>query len=409
VITGLGVVTCLGHELELFWSNLLAGKSGVGLIRQFDASALPCQIAGEVTDLRVEDFISAKEARRMARASQLALIAAIQAAANAGLTAESLPSERTGVCFGTSIGGVERVDEGIQILRQHGWGKVNPFTIPSALPNMPAFHIAHEFHAVGTNRTVTTACATGTQAVGEGAEDIFQGRADVIFAGGAEAIIRDFPLAGFAAMKALPTSFNQDPTRASRPFDAAREGFVFSEGAACLILERLEHAVARGAHIYAEVIGHSSSSDAFHIAAPDPTGAGAVRTMVWALRDAAVRPEDIDYINAHGTSTPVNDSMETAAIKQVFGEHARRLAISSTKSMIGHAMGASGAIEASVCALSLERQILHPTINYETPDPACDLDYVPNQARPAEVEVALSNSFGLGGQNACLVLRRYAK
>jgi 3-oxoacyl-[acyl-carrier-protein] synthase II len=229
-----------------------------------------------------------------------------------------------------------------------------------------------------------------------------------MFAGGVEAIIRDFALAGFASMKALPTSYNQDPQRASRPFDANREGFVYSEGAACLILERLEHALARGAPIYAEVIGHSSSSDAFHIAAPDPTGAGAVRTMRWALRDAGISPEDVNYINAHGTSTPANDAMETSAIKQVFGDHAYRLAVSSTKSMIGHAMGASGAIEASVCALSLERQLLHPTINYETPDPACALDYVPNHSRPARLEVALSNSFGLGGQNACLVLRRFS-
>jgi len=401
------VVTCLGHEIEPFWDHLLAGQSGVGRIQQFDASALPCQIAGEVSDLRVEDFIPAKEARRMSRASHLSVIAARQAAENAGLTAESLPSERSGVCFGTSIGGLERVDEGLQILRTAGWSKVNPFTIPSALPNMPAFHIAQEFHAVGPSRTVTTACATGTQAVGDGAEDIFQGRADVMFAGGVEAIIRDFALAGFASMKALPTSYNDDPKRASRPFDANREGFVYSEGAACLILERLEHAMARGAHIYAEVIGHSSSSDAFHIAAPDPTGAGAVRTMTWALRDAGISPQDVDYINAHGTSTPANDAMETSAIKQVFGDHAYRLAISSTKSMIGHAMGASGAIEASVCALSLERQQLHPTINYETPDPACDLDYIPNHSRAARLEVTLSNSFGLGGQNACLVLRRF--
>jgi beta-ketoacyl-acyl-carrier-protein synthase II len=401
-------VTCLGHELEVFWSNLLAGKSGIGPITQFDASALPCRIAGEVTDLTVTQFIPAKEARRMARASQLALIAAMQAVRHSGLTKDDLASERTGVCFGTSIGGVERVDEGIQALRQGGWGKVGPFIIPSSLPNMPAFHIAHEFGALGTNRTIATACATGTQAVGEGAEDIFRGRADVIFAGGVEAVIRDFPLAGFASMQALPTSFNDDPTRASRPFDAAREGFVYSEGAACLMLESFEHATRRGAHIYAEVLGHAATSDAFHIAAPDPTGGGAVRTMVWALRDAGVSPAQVDYINAHGTSTPANDAMETAAIHQVFGEHARRLAVSSTKSMVGHAMGASGAIEAAVCALSLERQTLHATINYDTPDPACDLDYVPNHARPASLDVALSNSFGLGGQNACLVLRRVA-
>ncbi len=271
---------------------------------------------------------------------------------------------------------------------------------------MPAFHIAMTLGAIGPNLTITTACATGSQTVGEGAEMIRHRRAQVIIAGGVEALIKDFALGGFASMHALPTSYNDDPTRASRPFDAKREGFVFAEGAACLILESLEHARKRGARIYAEVAGQASSSDAYHMAAPEPTGAGAIRTMRWALADAGINTDQVDYINAHGTSTPANDSIETMAIKQLFGGHAFNVPISSTKSMIGHAMGASGAIEAAVCALTLERGMIHPTVNYDFPDPACDLDYVPNTAREQRVRVALSNSFGLGGQDACLVLKQ---
>ncbi len=284
--------------------------------------------------------------------------------------------------------------------------KVNPFTIPAGIPNQPAFYISHVLGPVGPSLTVATACATGAQAIGEGAELIRTGRADIVFAGGVEGLIEDFALAGFAAMRALPTSFNDDPARASRPFDARREGFVFSEGAACVILERLDQAVARGARIYAELAGHASSGDGFHVAAPDPTAAGPIRTMRWALQDAHLAPDQVNYINAHGTSTPANDAVETLAIKTVFGEAAYRIPISSTKSMIGHAMGASGAIEAVVCALTIQHRVIHPTINYEVPDPECDLDYVPNVSRPAPVEVALSNSFGLGGQNTCLVLKQ---
>jgi len=271
---------------------------------------------------------------------------------------------------------------------------------------MPAFHIAHRFGALGPNSTITTACATGTQAIGEATEAIRAGRADIILAGGSEALICDFALGGFAAMRALPTSFNDRPQCASRPFDARREGFVFSEGAACLVLERFDHARARGARMYAEVVGYAASSDAFHMAAPDPTAAGAVRTMRSALHDALVLPSHVDYINAHGTSTQANDAVETLAIKRLFGDHAYRIPVSSTKSMMGHSMGAAGAIEAAVCALTLSRGQIHPTINYEFPDPECDLDYVPNTWRKADVRIALSNSFGLGGQNACLVLQR---
>jgi beta-ketoacyl-acyl-carrier-protein synthase II len=396
----------LGSELNEVWAALLAGRSGIRRVTQFVPDSLPCQIAGEIPDYRPEDHFPAKEARRIARASQVALVAARKAMADSGLATPFSDAERVGVYFGTAIGGFERAEEGLQMLRSQGYARINPFAVPSALPNMPAFHVTQDFGALGPNATITTACATGTQTVGEAALAIRAGRADVILAGGTEALIRDFALAGFAAMRALPTSYNDAPEKASRPFDARREGFVFSEGAACLILESLDHARARGAHIYAEVMGYASTSDGFHMAAPDPSAAGALRTMQWALQDAEVAPDDVDYINAHGTSTPANDAMETLAIKRLFGEHAYEIAVSSTKSMIGHPMGAAGAIEAAVCALTIDRGQIHPTVNYEEPDPACDLDYVPNEARTANVRVTLSNSFGLGGQNACLVLRR---
>ena len=405
-ITGIGLVTPLGIGTQTVWEALLAGRSGIRRVTQFDASGLPCQIAGEVQAYQTDDHFPAKEVRRLSRAAQLALVAAREAAADADLHQAAPDRERLGVYFGTAIGGLERADEALQVLRGQGYLRVNPFAVPASLPNMPAFHVTREFSALGPNCTITTACATGTQTVGEAADAIRAGRADVILAGGTEGLIRDFALAGFAAMRALPVSFNDDPARASRPFDARREGFVFSEGAACLVLERLDHARARGARMYAEVAGYASSSDAYHMAAPDPTAAGAIRTMAWALRDAGLAPERVDYINAHGTSTPANDAVETLAIKRLFGERAYHVPISSTKSMIGHPMGAAGAIEAAVCALSLHHQILHPTINYEEPDPECDLDYVPNQARTAQVHLTLSNSFGLGGQNACLVLTR---
>ncbi len=406
VITGLGLLTPLGSDLEAVWASLLAGRSGIRRITQFETNGLPCQIAGEIPDYTPEDHFPAKEVRRLSRASQVAIVAARKAVADARLPSPFGSPERVGVYFGTAIGGLERADEGMQVLRNQGYARVSPFLVPSSLPNMPAFHITQEFGALGPNSTFTTACATGTQTVGEAALAIRMGRAEMILAGGTEALIRDFALGGFAAMRALPVNYNEAPERASRPFDARREGFVFSEGAACVVLEELKTARARGAHIYAEVVGYASSSDGFHMAAPDPTAAGAVRTMQAALDDAAIRPEDVDYINAHGTSTPANDATETLAIRRLFGEHAYNVPISSTKSMIGHPMGAAGAIEAAVCALTLERGRIHPTINYENPDPECDLDYVPNQARAGQVRVTLSNSFGLGGQNACLVLRQ---
>ncbi len=407
VVTGLGAITVLGSSVKLFWDGLLQGKSGVRRITQFDASGLPCQIAGEIPDFVPENYMERKEARRVSRSAQAALAAASDAIKDANLPEIMSEPERCGVVFGTAVGGLERLDEGITMLRTKGIDHINPFAIPAGIPNLSAFLISRQFRCLGPNTTITTACATGTQAVGEASEYIRRGAADIVIAGGCEALIRDFSIAGFCAMRALPVNYNDNPTAASRPFDAKREGFIFSEGAAALVLEELDHALARGAHIYAELVGHASSGDGYHVAAPDPEATGPCRAMRWALADAGISPEDIDYINSHGTSTPLNDSTETKAIKMVFGEHAYHVMINSTKSMIGHAMGASGALEAIVCALSLKNQILHPTINYENPDPDCDLDYVPNQAREANIKVALSNSIGLGGQNACLVLRRY--
>lgn len=409
VITGLGAITVLGSSVQMFWDGLVHGRSGIRKITQFDASNLPCQIAGEIPDFEAANFMDRKEARRMPRSAQIALAAAKQAVADAGLPEKMPDPERAGVVYGTAIGGLDRSAEGIITLRSQGVDKVNPFTVPGGIPNLSAFYISREFQILGPNSTIVTACATGTQAVGEAAEFIRRGVADIVVTGGVEGLIQDFSIGGFCAMRALPVNYNDDPTRASRPFDAKREGFIFSEGAAALVVEELDHALARGAHIYAEVVGHASSGDAYHVAAPEPEAAGPIRAMRWALADAGLPPTAVDYINAHGTSTPLNDATETRAIKAVFGEHAYKLAVSSTKSMTGHAMGASGALEAIVCALTLHNGLIHPTINYENPDPECDLDYVPNQARPQAVNVTLSNSFGLGGQNACLVLKRYAQ
>jgi beta-ketoacyl-acyl-carrier-protein synthase II len=407
VITGLGAISPLGSSVQLLWEGWMAGRSGVRRITQFDASDMPCQIAGEIPDFNPLDYIDRKEARRLPRSAQIAVAAAVQAVADAELPETMPDGERSGVVYGTTNGGVHRIDEGLQVLRTMGINKVNPFLLPSGIPNFPTFAITHRLQCYGPNSTISTACATGTQAVGEAAEVIRRGAADVVITGGVESLIVDFAIGGFCAMRALPVNYNDNPAAASRPFDARREGFIFSEGAAALVLESLEHAQARGARIYAEVLGHASSSDAYHMAAPDPEAAGPVRAMRWALEDAGVAPGDIDYINAHGSSTPLNDCTETKAIKMLFGEHAYKLAISSTKSMLGHAMGASGALEAIACTLAITEGWIPPTINYENPDPDCDLDYVPNQARQSKVRLALSNSFGLGGQNACLVLSEF--
>jgi len=406
VVTGLGLVTPLGDAVDEVWSALLAGRSGIRRVEPTGTSGFPCRIAGVLPNFEPDGYLSAKDARRMARVSQIALVAAKKAVEDARLHLPLEDPERAGVMMGTAMGGLDRADEGIQVLRTRGLDRVSPFFLPSSLPNMPAFHVTQYLGALGPNSTITTACAAGAQAVGEAALAIRYGRADVILAGGAEALVQDFTLGGFAAMRALPTSFEDFPERASRPFDARREGFVFSEAAACLVLESLEHAQRRGAKIYAELAGYASSGDAYHIASLDPSAEAPARTMRMALSDAGLETGSVDYINAHGTSTPINDAVETAAIKRVFGDQAYRIPISSTKSMMGHSLGASGALEAIVACLTINRGEIHPTINYEFPDPACDLDYVPNQPRRAHVSTVLSNSFGLGGQNACLVLRR---
>jgi beta-ketoacyl-acyl-carrier-protein synthase II len=409
VITGLGAVTNVGKDVNTLWESLIHGRSGIRRITQFDASDLPCQIAGEIDDFQPEDYIERKEARRMPRSAKIALVAAMQAVRDANLPDVMPDPERAAVVFGTAIGGLEKFDEGINILRGQGYSKINPFILPAGIPNFSAFLIAREFQCLGPNATLSTACATGTQAIGEASELIRRGNADIVITGGTEALIRDFSIAGFCSMRALPIHYNDRPTEASRPFELNREGFVFSEGAAALILESLDHALSRGAGIYAEVAGHASSTDGFHIAAPDPEANGPARAMRWAISDAGLEIKNIDYINAHGTATVVNDLTETNAIKKVFGDHAYKLAVSSTKSMMGHAMGASGALEAIICTLVIKNGIIPPTINYELPDPGCDLDYVPNIARKQSVSHTLSNSFGLGGQNACLVLKKYIK
>lgn len=407
VITGMGAITPLGLTAAELWEGLLAGKSGVGPITQFDASALPCRIAGEVKGFDPTRYMNIKEARRMARCSQFVLATAQEAFADAGLPAGLPDPERSAVVLGTAVGGMDRMDEGIQTLRTQGFDRINPFLPPSAIANMPAHHLSQKYHALATLSTIVTACAAGTQALGEATELIRRGSADLAISGGVEAVMKDFMIGSFCAMRALPVNFNDDPQHASRPFTKNREGFIFSEACAILIVESLESAIKRGARIHAEILGQSSSSDAYHVAAPDPTGAGACRAMRWALEDAGITPDQVDYINAHGTSTPANDLAETNAIKQIFGARARSVPVSSTKSMIGHPMGAAGAVEAVVCALTLEHGMIHPTINYDNPDPECDLDYVPNVKRPSDVHITLSNSFGLGGQNACLVLRQW--
>lgn len=407
VITGMGMLSPLGNTVEESWENMMAGRSGITRITQFDASELPTQIAGEVKDFVARDYMDFKEARRMSRASQLAVAAARMAVADAGLPERVPDSDRVGVLVGTAAGGMERAFAEIDAFNERGFRAVNPFGMTMFLCNMPTHHVSLTTGSTGPLSTIVAACATGTQTIGEGAEFIRRGAADMMFAGGVEGLIHSSAIAGFGAMRALSTHFNDDPERASRPFDKDRDGFILAEGAAVVVLERLDKALARGARIYGEVLGHASSSDAYHVAAPDPEAKGAIRAMQWALDDAGLTPNDVDYINAHGTSTPVNDATETLAVKRLFGERAYQVPISSTKSAMGHAMGAAGTIESIFTLLGLGREIIPPTWNYETPDPECDLDYVPNAPRPAPIRIALKNSFGLGGQNACLVLGRY--
>jgi beta-ketoacyl-acyl-carrier-protein synthase II len=401
-------VTPIGHTASETWENLVQGQSGIANITLFDAANLPVRFAGEVKDFSPAAYIPAKEAKRMARCSHFAIAATVQAVEDAGLSypfTDGL-AETSGALLGTAMGGFDKAEEGIYGYLERGLSKVSPFSLPAALPNLSTFHICVKLNAQGFSNTTSTACAAGTMAIAEAAEVIRRGHCQVMITGGVEAAIIETTLAGFCAMRALSTR-NDDPAHACRPFEATRDGFVIGEGGAMFILERLEHALARQAHIYAEVLGGAHSSDTYHIVAPDPDSRGAIRAMRWALADAGVSPNEVDYINAHGPGTPLGDTAETFAIKSLFGERAYGIPISSTKSMIGHSFGAAGAIEALACVKAIETGVIHPTISYQIPDPTCDLDYVPNQSRRHEVKVALSNSFGLGGQNSCLVLGKY--
>jgi 3-oxoacyl-[acyl-carrier-protein] synthase II len=405
VITGMSQVTSLGIGLEPFWQNLVAGKSGIGPVTAFDASRLSARIAAEVRDFDPTQWIDRKEARRMDRFAQFAVVCSLMAVEDASLEIGPSNADRVGVLIGSGIGGLLTIEEQHNVLIERGPDRLSPFFIPMLILDMASGQVSIALGAKGPNLAVVSACATGTHAVGDAAEIIRRGDADVMVAGGAEAAICVLALGGFCSARALSTR-NDDPEHASRPFDAERDGFVMGEGAGVLVLESLEHARRRGARMYAELVGYGLSGDAYHVTQPSPGGEGAVRSMRGALRSAGLAPEDVDYINAHGTSTVPNDRLETAAIKTLFGEHAYKVAISSTKSMTGHLLGAAGAVEAIVCALAIQRGVIPPTTNYTTPDPECDLDYVPNQARNADVRVAMSNSFGFGGHNATVVLQK---
>ncbi len=406
-VTGLGVVSPVGLGHGPFWESLTAGRSGVGAITCFDASAYPTRIAAEARDFDPTAFMERKEARRNDRFVQFAYAAARMALEDAGYAITPSNAARTGVLIGSGIGGANTWEEQHRLLIQRGPDRVSPFFVPMIISNMASGVTSILTGARGPSSCVVTACATGGHAIGDAARMIERGDVDAMIAGGAEAAITPLSVAGFCSMRAMSTR-NDDPEVASRPFDADRDGFVMGEGAGVVLLEAMDLAERRGASIYAEIAGYGATADAFHITQPDPEGDGACRSMSAALSDAGMAPHEIDYINAHGTSTPFNDRIETLAVKRLFGEHAHRLAISSTKSMTGHLLGAAGGVECIACALALRHQMMPPTINYERPDPECDLDYVPNKARPARMANAMSNAFGFGGHNATLILRAYA-
>ena len=402
----MGAVTCLGNSVEQFWTGVKNGQSGIREISLVSPDGFPCRVSGEIQNFDPTEHMDRKEARRMARFSQFAIVAADQAVEDSGLDFEKEDLDRIGVLVGSGSGGLPETDQQAEIRVKRGVGRMSPYYIPMMLVNMAAANISHRFNLTGYTNTCVTACAASTQAIGEAAEVIRRGDADVIVTGGTEAGICEIGMGGFSTMRALST-WDGDPSKASRPFDKGRDGFAPSEGSGILILENLEHAQARGATIYAEIGGWGVSSDAYHLVQPHPEGSGAAKAMNRALTNAGVTINDIDYINAHGTSTPINDASETKAIKAVFGEHAYNVPISSTKSMVGHSLGASGSLEAIVCINSINDGILHPTINQDESDPDCDLDYIPNVAREVEVNVTLSNSFGFGGQNACLIIKKF--
>lgn len=405
VITGMSAITSLGHDLDTFWNNLMVGKSGVSRIESFDVSEYPTHIAAEIKDWDPEVYVDRKEARRMDRYVQFAVAASQLALKDANLNIkEDMDPERAGVYIGSGIGGLGTWEEQHKLLLEKGPRRVSPFFIPMMIANMASGQVSIITGAKGPNSTTVTACATGSHTIGDSYRLLQSGEVDVMLCGGAEATIRPTGLAGFSAMRAMSTR-NDEPEQASRPYDIDRDGFVMGEGAGVLVLETLEHAMKRGARIYAEVIGYGMSGDAHHMTEPDPNGAA--RCMKKALNDAGLKPEDIDYINAHGTSTPVGDISETKAIKEAFGDHAYKLAVSSTKSMTGHLLGAAGGVEAVICGLALVNGVIPPTINLVNQDPECDLDYVPNEPRKADLNIVLSNSFGFGGHNATIILKKF--
>jgi 3-oxoacyl-[acyl-carrier-protein] synthase II len=406
VVTGMGAITPIGKSIQEFWESCLVGKSGIGILTSFDHSAYPIHIAGEIKDFDPEQHMDRRDARRMARFSQFAIAATHEALKQADLDMDKVERERVGVLIGNGIGGLVETQEAVRTVDRRGGMKIDPFYFPKMLPNMAAAHIALHLGAKGYNNTVITACAAGTQALGDALDLVRAGRVDVAIAGGTEATLCETGLAGFAVIRAL-SSHNEEPKKASRPFDAERDGFVAAEGAGIFVLENLEHARARKAPVLAELAGYGAGNDAYHVVAPSADGEGAANAMRWALEDAGVEPAEVDYINAHGTSTKLNDASETLAIKRVFGEDAYRVPISATKSMIGHGFGAAGAVESIAAVQTIQTGVIHPTINLEHPDPECDLDYVPDGPRKADVGIVLKNSFGFGGQNACLVFKRF--
>lgn len=405
VVTGIGAVTPLGNKDEL-WQNVINGVSGIGKITLFDASDYPVQIGAEVKDFDPTDYMDRKDARRMDRFCQFAVAAALQSLQDADFSVTPHNANRVGVLVGSGIGGISTIEQQARVLVEKGMDRISPFFVPMLIPDMASGQIAIHAGAKGPNLCTVTACATGTHSLGDAFRIIARGDADVMLAGGSEAALCPLGIAGFIASRALSTR-NDEPQKASRPFDRERDGFVMGEGAAVLVLESLEHALARGAHIYGEIAGYGATSDAYHITAPAPEGEGAQRAMQAAMRDAGIKPEEVQYINAHGTSTEYNDKYESQAIQAVFGEHAESLAVSSTKALTGHMLGAAGAVEAAISLMALENQIVPGTYNYEIPDPECTLDYVPNEARALELRYVMSNSFGFGGHNGVLVMKRW--
>lgn len=406
VITGAGMITPLGTGNEKSWNGLLEGRSAVRKITHFDADGLPCQIAAEVPDFEIDRFIEAKEQKKMDRFIHFGLAAATMAMEDSGLNVTEENADRIGVIVGAGIGGLSSIEKYTKIINEKGHKRVSPFFIPMTIINLTAGQISIRFGVKGPNSAVSTACASGTHSIGDSFKLIQNGFADAMICGGSEAVITPLGIAGFTSMKALSTR-NDEPEKASRPFDRDRDGFVMGEGSGVLILEEMEQALSRGARIYAELIGYGLNSDAYHITSPAPNGEGAAKCMNSALKDAGIRPEEVNYINAHGTSTKYGDELETAAIKTVFGDHAYKLCVSSTKSMIGHLLGASGGVEAAICAQSVYNKIVPPTINLDNADPECDLDYVPHEARKLDIDIAMSNSFGFGGTNACIIFRKF--